>query len=103
MDTVIRTIELAKSYRGRAALRGIDLAVPCGVVFGYLGPNGAGKTTTIRLLAGLLRPSGGRAEIFGKDTVRDRERAYLWMPVAAVVVVVAVALPIFDRRDIAAH
>jgi ABC-2 type transport system ATP-binding protein len=75
VDTVIRTIELAKSYRGRPALRGIDLEVPGGVVFGYLGPNGAGKTTTIRLLAGLLRPSEGRAEIFGKDTVRDREQA----------------------------
>jgi ABC-2 type transport system ATP-binding protein len=75
VDTVIRTWGLAKSYRGRPALRGIDLEVPGGAVFGYLGPNGAGKTTTIRLLAGLLRPSAGRAEVFGEDTVRAREQA----------------------------
>lgn len=75
MDTVIRTWGLAKSYRGRAALRGIDLEVPRNVVFGYLGPNGAGKTTTIRVLAGLLRPTVGRAEVLGLDTIRDREAA----------------------------
>jgi ABC-2 type transport system ATP-binding protein len=75
METVIRTWGLAKSYRGKAALRGIDLEVPAHVVFGYLGPNGAGKTTTIRLLAGLLRPTAGRAEVLGSDTVRDREGA----------------------------
>jgi ABC-2 type transport system ATP-binding protein len=75
MESVIRTRGLVKSYHGRPALRGIDLEVPPNVVFGYLGPNGAGKTTTIRLLAGLLRPSAGRAEILGRDTVRDREAA----------------------------
>jgi len=74
MESVIRTGGLAKSYHGRPALRGIDLDVPAGTVFGYLGPNGAGKTTTIRLLTGLMRPTAGRAEVFGLDTVRDRER-----------------------------
>jgi ABC-2 type transport system ATP-binding protein len=75
VTAVIHASALSKSYHGRAALRGIDLDVPGGVIFGYLGPNGAGKTTTIRLLAGLLRPTGGRAEVCGFDTVRDRERA----------------------------
>jgi ABC-2 type transport system ATP-binding protein len=74
MEPAIRTEGLAKSYHRRPALRGIDLEVPRNVVFGYLGPNGAGKTTTIRLLAGLLRPSAGRAEVLGMDTIRDREQ-----------------------------
>jgi ABC-2 type transport system ATP-binding protein len=74
MDRVIRSWGLAKSYGHHPALRGIDLEVPQNVVFGYLGPNGAGKTTTIRLLAGLLRPTAGRAEVLGMDTVRDRDR-----------------------------
>jgi ABC-2 type transport system ATP-binding protein len=73
-DVAIRTWQLTKSYRRHPALRGLDLEVPAGGVFGYLGPNGAGKTTTIRLLAGLLRPTAGRAEVFGFDTVADRER-----------------------------
>ncbi|MFI1991521.1 ABC transporter ATP-binding protein [Actinoplanes sp. NPDC020271] len=75
MPNAVQTWELSKSYRGRQALDALDLTVPRDIVFGYLGPNGAGKTTTIRLLAGLLRPSGGRAEIDGFDVVRDRERA----------------------------
>jgi ABC-2 type transport system ATP-binding protein len=75
MEAVIRTFALAKAYGGRRALRGIDLEVPRGVIFGYLGPNGAGKTTTIRLLAGLLRPTAGRAEVLGHDVVTDREGA----------------------------
>jgi ABC-2 type transport system ATP-binding protein len=75
MTNAIRTWNLAKSYRGRPALRGIDLEVPPQVVFGYLGPNGAGKTTTIRLLAGLLRPTAGRVEILGYDATRNREAA----------------------------
>lgn len=75
MDSAIRTWNLTKGYRGRLALRNVDLDVPRNVVFGYLGPNGAGKTTTIRLLAGLLRPTTGRCEIMGADTVRQRELA----------------------------
>jgi ABC-2 type transport system ATP-binding protein len=74
LGAAIRTWELAKSYRRRPALLGIDLEVPDNVVFGYLGPNGAGKTTTIRLLVGLLRPTGGRAELLGMDTVRERDQ-----------------------------
>jgi ABC-2 type transport system ATP-binding protein len=75
MNTVIATRQLTKHYHGRPALLGVDLEVPAGTVFGYLGPNGAGKTTTIRILAGLLRPTSGRAEICGYDTVARREQA----------------------------
>jgi ABC-2 type transport system ATP-binding protein len=66
----IRSEGLTKRYRGVAALDHLDLEVAPGEVIGYLGPNGAGKTTTIKLLLGLISPSGGRAEIFGLDCQR---------------------------------
>jgi ABC-2 type transport system ATP-binding protein len=72
----IRTEGLTKSYGGVRALDRLDLEVSQGEVVGYLGPNGAGKTTTIRLLLGLLRPSGGRAEIFGVDCQRQVVEAH---------------------------
>jgi ABC-2 type transport system ATP-binding protein len=75
MEPAVRTYGLTKHFGGRPALVGLDLEVPRGVVFGYLGPNGAGKTTTIRLLAGLLRPTSGRATVLGTDVVRDRQAA----------------------------
>jgi ABC-2 type transport system ATP-binding protein len=66
----IRTKGLSKRYGTVDALRDLDLEVAEGEVVGYLGPNGAGKTTTIRLLLGLIRPTSGRAEIFGLDCQR---------------------------------
>jgi ABC-2 type transport system ATP-binding protein len=73
MEPVISTHGLTKHYGGHVALDDVDLEVRRGVLFGSLGPNGAGKTTTIRLLAGLLRPSAGRATVLGADVTRDRE------------------------------
>lgn len=49
----------------------MDLSVPRNSIFGFLGPNGAGKSTTIKLLLGLIRPTGGSASIFGLDSVRE--------------------------------
>jgi ABC-2 type transport system ATP-binding protein len=66
-EVPIRAEGLSKRYRTVNALEDLDLELAQGEVLGYLGPNGAGKTTTIRLLLGLLRPSSGRAEIFGLD------------------------------------
>ncbi len=63
----IRTISLGKRYGAIDALANLNLEVAKGEVLGYLGPNGAGKTTTIRALLGLIRPTSGRAEIFGLD------------------------------------
>jgi ABC-2 type transport system ATP-binding protein len=62
---------LRKRYGQTRALDGFDVAVPAGTVCGLLGPNGAGKTTAIRILATLLRPGGGRAEVAGFDVVRQ--------------------------------
>ena len=65
-DTVITTHGLAKSYSGQPALRGLDLAVPCGSIYGFLGRNGAGKTTTLKLLLGMLRQDAGAIQLFGE-------------------------------------
>jgi ABC-2 type transport system ATP-binding protein len=67
----IRTSRLTKDYGARRGLFDLDLQVSQQEVFGYLGPNGSGKTTTIRLLMGMIRPTGGSAHIFGLDCVRD--------------------------------
>ena len=67
----IEATGLKKSFGDFHAVDGIDLAVPAGTVYAVLGPNGAGKTTTVRMLATLLRPDEGRAQVFGFDVVRQ--------------------------------
>ncbi|MEU6971732.1 ATP-binding cassette domain-containing protein [Kitasatospora aureofaciens] len=74
MDTAIRATGLGKRYGEHHALRGVDLEVAAGTVLGLLGPNGAGKTTTVRLLATLLEPDQGRAEVAGFDVVRQQRQ-----------------------------
>jgi ABC-2 type transport system ATP-binding protein len=71
MTAIIETDKLTKSYGDHRGIIEVDLAVEQGEVFGFLGPNGAGKTTTIRLLLDLIRPTRGRASVFGLDTTRD--------------------------------
>src|SRR6187431_2543074 len=68
---MIEIRDLTKKYGDFTAVDRLNLDVARGEVFGFLGPNGAGKTTTIRTLLGLLRPTGGRAEILGHDVWRD--------------------------------
>ena len=68
----IETEGLTKRYGSVAAVKGLDLTVERGTIYGFLGPNGAGKTTTMRLLAGLTRPSDGIATVADTD-VRDRD------------------------------
>ncbi len=70
-DVIIRTEGLKKSFGKVEALKGVDLAVEPGTVFGLLGPNGAGKTTTVRILTTLLEPDEGTAMVAGLDVVRD--------------------------------
>jgi ABC-2 type transport system ATP-binding protein len=76
---MIETSGLRKSFRSRQgrevrtveAVRGVDMTVQEGEIFGFLGPNGAGKTTTLRMLATLIPPDGGAATIAGADLLRD--------------------------------
>jgi ABC-2 type transport system ATP-binding protein len=74
VDPAVETTGLHKSYGDVEALRGIDLRVERGSVFGLLGPNGAGKTTAVRILTTLLRPDDGSARVAGFDVVRDAAR-----------------------------
>jgi ABC-2 type transport system ATP-binding protein len=76
MDIAIHTKGLSKKYGSFVALAPLDLEVKKGEILGYLGPNGAGKTTTIRALLGLIKPSGGSAEIFGLDAQADKVEAH---------------------------
>jgi len=71
MTTAISVSGLRKAFGRTQALDGLDLTVHTGEVHGFLGPNGAGKSTTIRVLLGLLRADGGRAELLGGDPWRD--------------------------------
>jgi ABC-2 type transport system ATP-binding protein len=71
---MIEVEAVAKRFRATQALDGVSLAVPKGTVLALLGPNGAGKTTLVRILATLLRPDSGRAQVAGLDVVSDAGR-----------------------------
>src|SRR4051812_44476180 len=70
-DAAVHVEGVVKRFAATKALAGVDLDVEEATVFGLLGPNGAGKTTLIRVLATLLAPDAGRAEVFGRDVVHD--------------------------------
>jgi ABC transporter DrrB family efflux protein len=70
-NSAVQIEGVVKRFRATTALAGVDLEVEEATVFGLLGPNGAGKTTLVRVLATLLAPDAGRAEVFGRDVVGD--------------------------------
>ncbi len=70
---MIKTTGLSKSYGDFIALRGIDLDVAAGDIYGFIGPNGAGKTTTIKILTTLMEPTGGDASVAGKSVWDDKD------------------------------
>jgi ABC-2 type transport system ATP-binding protein len=73
MTLAIETHELTRYFNDFRAVSGIDLNVERGTFYGFLGPNGAGKSTTIKMLTGLLAPSGGRVRVLGWDMLDPRE------------------------------
>ena len=75
MSSAIRVRGLSKSFGEIKAVRDLSLEVRKGEIYGFLGRNGAGKTTTIRMLLGLISPSSGEVELFGRSVRREREGA----------------------------
>ncbi|WP_139991105.1 ABC transporter ATP-binding protein [Paenibacillus paridis] len=71
-EWIIETKGLSKRYKGRYAVSNLNLKIAKGDIYGFLGPNGAGKTTTIRMLLGLIKPSNGSVNIFGKALNKER-------------------------------
>lgn len=67
MGPVIVTDSLTKKYKAKAVVDQIDLRIPGGSIYGFLGPNGAGKSTTLKMLLGLVKPTEGHIQIFGKE------------------------------------
>ncbi len=72
MTLAIQTHDLTKTYGANRGIRNVNLSIEQGEIFGFLGPNGAGKSTTLRTLLGFMKPTSGRAEIFGIDVHRNR-------------------------------
>jgi ABC-2 type transport system ATP-binding protein len=70
---VITTTNLSKRFGDLTAVDQLNLTIPDGELFGLVGSDGAGKTTTLRMLAGIMDPSGGSATVLGRDTVREAE------------------------------
>lgn len=71
-DTVI-TRQLTRAFEGREVVKDVSLRVEQGSIYGLVGRNGAGKTTLFKLLLGMLRPSAGRAQVLGFDSVKEKE------------------------------
>lgn len=73
-EIIIDTHDLSRSFGALVAVRGVSLRVFRGEIFGMLGPNGAGKSTLIRMLCGILDPTGGRGSVVGYDIAKDPEQ-----------------------------
>jgi ABC-2 type transport system ATP-binding protein len=76
MEEIIKTENLSKNYGKLTAVNSVELTIRQGEIYGFLGLNGAGKTTTIRMLLGMIRPSGGTVYLFGKKA--DPGDGQLW-------------------------
>lgn len=77
MGLIITTEALTKKYSGREVVNHIDLKVPGGSIYGFLGPNGAGKSTTMKMILGLVRPTGGSICVLGKEMNSQNRLAIL--------------------------
>lgn len=99
-ETILRTSDLTKHYGSRVAVNQLNLEIRRGEIVGFLGPNGAGKTTSIRMLLGLIAPTAGRVELFGRDLAS--ERASLLPRIGALVETPALYLHLTGRENLRA-
>ena len=76
IEEAVLTKDLTKSYQGRTVLKGLNLSVKAGTVFGLLGANGAGKSTTIECILGTKQADGGTALVLGRDAKKDRRAVF---------------------------
>ncbi|RCW76775.1 ATP-binding cassette domain-containing protein [Saliterribacillus persicus] len=74
MNAILEVKGLTKNYKDFQAVKGIDLEVEEGEIFGFLGPNGAGKSTTINMLSTIIKPSTGYAKVNGFDNVKEKNK-----------------------------
>lgn len=72
MEYIVETKNLTKTFGKEKAVSNLEMRIAKGEIYGFLGPNGAGKTTTIRMLLGLMRPTSGSVQLFGKDMKKNR-------------------------------
>ena len=79
-DLAIEAHGLVKSFDGKPAVRGIDIAVPEGSIYGILGPNGAGKTTTLRMLLGIIEPDSGHRTLLGHERPLEAAKVVGYLP-----------------------
>ena len=93
-------MNLFKRYGDRPAVRGLNLEVQRGEIFGFLGPNGAGKTTTIRMMLGLITPTAGRVEVLGQDVAT--QKAHVLPRVGALIETPALHLYMSGRNNLRA-
>jgi ABC-2 type transport system ATP-binding protein len=77
MDYAVETNSLCKRYRENDSVKNLDLKIRQGCVYGFLGPNGAGKSTTMKMLLGLIKPTGGSIQIFGREVTERNRMAIL--------------------------
>lgn len=76
MDNILRTYDLTKEYKKFTAVKGLNMNIEKGDIYGFLGENGAGKTTTIRMIMGLIRPTSGEIELFSEKS-SNKNRNFL--------------------------
>ena len=66
---IVQTTGLCKQYGQSMRVRGLNLSVPEGCIYGFLGPNGAGKSTTLKMILGLVHPTAGQISVFGRRSI----------------------------------